>query len=511
MSMSFKYYFSIFLQRMTWFLVVFVAISGLAITVAMTLPPSYVSQVRLIVESAQIPGDLAESTVQISAEEQLQIFETRLLTRANMLDISRRLQVLEDSGSMSPDEIVDAMRARTDISTSAGRNQATLMTMSFEASEAVTAAAVLNEYLSLILREDAEYRSNRAGQTQEFFAQEVARLGDELSSQSAAILSFKNKNAEALPESLEYRREQQLSLQERIAQLQRDREALEDQRERLTQIYETTGRVDTATTLSPDAQRLRNLENELSEARAIYSENHPKLKSLLSRVAQARASLDTSGVGASPTDADPAKVMFDLQMGEIAARLEDLEVQRSQTEQRLTEVNATIEATPANSIALQALERDYDNAQAQYNLAVERLAKASTGERIETLARGQRITVVEQPTAPTEPSKPNRPMIAGGGLFVGLILGIALIVVLEMLDGTARRPADLVDRLGITPIGTIPYLQTQRQKMVRRSSYALIGILIITMIPTAIYLLHTYYLPLDLIAERVMNKFDLRG
>ena len=121
MSMSFKYYFSIFLQRMTWFLVVFVAISGLAITVAMTLPPSYVSQVRLIVESAQIPGDLAESTVQISAEEQLQIFETRLLTRANMLDISRRLQVLEDSGSMSPDEIVDAMRARTDISTSAGR------------------------------------------------------------------------------------------------------------------------------------------------------------------------------------------------------------------------------------------------------------------------------------------------------------------------------------------------------------------------------------------------------
>ncbi|MEE3070373.1 MAG: lipopolysaccharide biosynthesis protein, partial [Pseudomonadota bacterium] len=161
---------------MTWFLVVFVAISGLAITVAMTLPPSYVSQVRLIVESAQIPGDLAESTVQISAEEQLQIFETRLLTRANMLDISRRLQVLEDSGSMSPDEIVDAMRARTDISTSAGRNQATLMTMSFEASEAVTAAAVLNEYLSLILREDAEYRSNRAGQTQEFFAQEVARL-----------------------------------------------------------------------------------------------------------------------------------------------------------------------------------------------------------------------------------------------------------------------------------------------------------------------------------------------
>jgi capsular polysaccharide biosynthesis protein len=203
--------------------------------------------------------------------------------------------------------------------------------------------------------------------------------------------------------------------------------------------------------------------------------------------------------------------MFDLQMGEIAARLEDLEVQRSQTEQRLTEVNATIEATPANSIALQALERDYDNAQAQYNLAVERLAKASTGERIETLARGQRITVVEQPTAPTEPTKPNRPLIAGGGLFVGLILGIALIVVLEMLDGTARRPADLVDRLGITPIGTIPYLQTQRQKMVRRSSYALIGILIITMIPTAIYLLHTYYLPLDLIAERVMNKFDLRG
>lgn len=76
-----KYAFAIFLRRLPWFLVVAGGISTLAILTAISLPPAYVSQVRLLVESSQIPGDLAESTVQTSAQEQLQIFETRLLTR----------------------------------------------------------------------------------------------------------------------------------------------------------------------------------------------------------------------------------------------------------------------------------------------------------------------------------------------------------------------------------------------------------------------------------------------
>ena len=174
-------------------------------------------------------------------------------------------------------------------------------------------------------------------------------------------------------------------------------------------------------------------------------------------------------------------------------------------------LSQSIALTPANAIALEALERDHQNVQEQYNQAVDRLARASTGERIEALSRGQRITVVEQPTAPSSPTKPNRPLIAGGGTAFGIMVGLAMIAGLEMLNRTVRRPADLVKRLGVTPIATIPYLRTRRQKMIRRLSFAAAVLVVITVIPASIYALHLYYLPLDLIAERVMDKLHLRG
>ncbi|MEX5730238.1 polysaccharide chain length determinant protein (PEP-CTERM system associated) [Rhodovulum iodosum] len=512
---DFRYYLSIFLRRLPLFLVVAGLISGVAIAVALTLPPAYVSQTRLLVESAQIPDRLATSTVQMEPQEQLQIFETRLLTRANLLGIARQLDVLEDQDKMNPDEIVAAMRARTSIRRSSRRDAATLMTISFEAPRAQTAAGVLNEYLTLILQENAEFRTRRAAQTQQFFQQEVARLNEELDAQSAQILRFKTENADALPESMEYRRSQQVALREQVAQIDRDVATLRDQRGRLRQIFEATGRIeglDGTGQLSPEEQELARLERELADALLVYSEENPRIKLLRGRMEQARRRLLEAQSGAAPeTGTDPARSMFDLQMAEIDARIETLQARKTDLEAELAELAESIARTPANAITLEALERDYANIRDQYNTAVGRLATASTGERIENLSRGQRVTVIEQPAVPSEPTRPNRVKLAGMGVGLGLGAGIALIVLMELLNSTARRPADLVNRLGITPLATIPYMRTRGQRGRRRALMVVTVLAILAAIPAAIYAVHTYYLPLDLIAERVMNKLGVRG
>ena len=190
---------------------------------------------------------------------------------------------------------------------------------------------------------------------------------------------------------------------------------------------------------------------------------------------------------------DPARARFDLQMSEISSRIEYLERQKVQEQEKLDELAESIDLTPANAIALGALERDYANIQNQYNQSVDSLAKASTGERIETLSRGQRISVVEQPTAPSEPTKPNRPLIAGGGTAFGIMAGLGLIVLLEVLNTTVRRPVDLVKSLGVTPIATIPYLRTRQQNIRRRMSQLAVILIVAALVPASIYALHTYY------------------
>ncbi|MCI2401151.1 lipopolysaccharide biosynthesis [Aliiroseovarius subalbicans] len=465
----------------------------------------------LIVESPQIPDELAASTARTPAQEQLQIVEQRLMTRVNLLDIANRLDVFETQDEVSPDRVLQAMRSRTTVRSSSRRGEAALMIISFEASTGDKAAGVLNEYLTLIQQEDVESRTGRATQTLEFFEQEVARLNEELAERSARILAFKTEHVDALPESLDYRMGQQTLLQERLAQFDRELASLEDQRARLVQIFEATGQVGAqgGPALTPEQQQLEDLRAQLNDALAIYSETNPRVQMLRARISQIE-----EVVNAQPTpegdQSSTGNSLLDVQLSEIAARVKALEEQKVTTVAQLEALTETIERTPTNAIRLDELGLDYENIQLQYNTAVDRLSQASTGERIEVMARGQRISVIDPPAAPSRPSKPNRALIAGGGSFLGIMAGLGLVVLLELLNRSIRRPEDLVAKLGVTPLATIPYIPTSGEA-IRYRTYRLFRILLILFgIPAAVYVVHVYYQPLDLIAERIMGKFGLR-
>jgi uncharacterized protein involved in exopolysaccharide biosynthesis len=513
-----SYYFSIFRRRSPYFLIVATLISAIAVTVAYTLPPAYESRMVLLVEAPQIPEELAASTVQTPAFEQLQIIQHRLLTRANMLDTARKFDVLPGVDTMVADDIVDAMRARTTIKTSNQRRQeAPLMTITFEAPRARAAAEVLNEYLLIIQQQDTEFRKGRSGETLTFFTQEVERLSNELDLQSARILEFKQANSGSLPESLQFRMDQQATFQDRLLQIDRDVADLRNQKTRLLQLFELTGNVqtNTAVELSPDERQRDALKKELEAALAVLSSENPKVKALQARLDQVEAKIAAAApaVVSSESDTDePAEMppMLVVQLSELDSRVASLEAQKGAVQRELEDLRSTIFQTPSVAITLEELERSYAGLQDQFQQAQSRLALAQTGDLIESRSRGQRLSVVEQPAVPSSPTKPNRIMLAGGGTAFGILAGLAVIFLLEWLNSTARRPEDLVNKLGVTPLTTIPYIQTRGQKFRHRSLKLLVLLAIVTVIPAAIFAIHTYYLPLDLIADRIMNKVGIR-
>ena len=159
-----------------------------------------------------------------------------------------------------------------------------------------------------------------------------------------------------------------------------------------------------------------------------------------------------------------------------------------------------------DALGRQTLQRDYDNIQTQYNDAVARLAQASTGERIEALSKGQRITVVEQAGAPDEPTSPNRPAIAAGGVFGGIGLGIAFVVLLEVMNRTVHRPVDLQTRLGIAAFATVPFIRTRGEVIRQRLMVATLLVVVVVSIPVGLFAVDRYYLPLDLLIARALDK-----
>lgn len=507
--MDLSYYFKVFIRRLPYFLAVSILISAVSVIVAKSLPPSYISSLKLIVESPQIPAALASPTVTASGEEQLQIVEQKLLTRENLLDIAERVQPLNDQDQMTADQIVQSMTARTRIIKSTGRHQAALMTLQFEAYTGVSAAAVLNEYLTLIQTEDIETRRGRASQTLEFFQQEVDRLSEELTEKSSEILSFKLSNSESLPESLDFRLTQQALLQERIGQLARDISELQRQRSRLTTIFESTGKVAGTRATTPEQVQLNQMRAELVQNLAILSSDNPKIKSLEARIRSVE-NMVSDQPQAQDENETTGNTQLDIQLVEIDTRLNTLTEQRGDADAQLAQIVATVTTTPAVSIKLDNLVLEHKNTQVQYNKAVERVASASAAERIELLSRGQKISVIEPPSIPSRPTKPKRAVIAGGGIVFGIISGLALVVLLELLNSAIQRPEDLVNKLGITPLTTIPYIRTRSQKIAQRTIKAIWILSILIGLPAIIYGIHIYYQPLDLIAEKIMDRFGLR-
>ena len=93
MNGEIRFYLAILLRRLPLFALVAGTISAAAIAVSLQLPAKYQSSALLLVESPQIPTDLAASTVRTATGEQLDIMEQRLLTRANLLDIADEFDV----------------------------------------------------------------------------------------------------------------------------------------------------------------------------------------------------------------------------------------------------------------------------------------------------------------------------------------------------------------------------------------------------------------------------------
>ena len=381
--------------------------------------------------------------------------------------------------------------------------------MSFTAPTGALAADVTNEITTLILQENVALRTGRATGTLDFFEREVNDLGAELSRNATAILEFKNGNRDSLPDSLQFRRNEQTLNQERLIQLEREEAGLRDSRARVVSIYEQTGRVFSNRELSREEQELADLRRQLDRARTVYSETSPNVTILKNRIAALEPEVEEQLAVINPEFLGMSE--YEIQLAQLDGRLDFIEAEKLRIGARLDELRRTIEETPANEMTLAALEREQSGLRSQYEAAQSRLATAQIGERIEVLAKGERFTLVEQASAPETPVSPNRLLIGGGSIAAGLGAGLGLILLMELLNRSIRRPVEITSKLGIQPMATIPYIRTRSET--RRKRAVVLGVLalIAIAIPAALFALHTYYLPMDLLLRNLADRIGLAG
>jgi uncharacterized protein involved in exopolysaccharide biosynthesis len=367
------YYWELFKRRYLYFSIPFVVIALIGVGVALILPPTYLSEGKILVQSQQIPTELVRSTVTSAAQERIQVIEQRLMTRDNLMAIVDKFQLFPSQRNlMSVTQLVDLMKKKTTIATvnqqiSFSRrsdNPTIVFTVGFEDSDPAVAARVANELVTRILNEDVRDRTSRASDTTKFLSREMDRLKAESAAIEAKIAQA--KEAQLVPGSSN----------------------------------------------APDP--IAQLKAEYLQKKALYSEKHPMMKAL-------KRQIDAAEKVAAPVT--------------------------------------------ANDVGLEALQSQQETIQKNLDAASSKLSAAQLGEALERNQQSEKLEILEQPAVPQEPVKPNRSKIMGLGLLAAFAAGAGLVLLLEILDMTIRRSADIYGLVDSQLVVVVPYIATRGEQL----------------------------------------------
>ena len=503
--------------RRRFFLIAFFGGLGIAATmfIAYILPAVFQTDARILVESQQIPDDLARSTVVAPAQERLERIQQRLMARGNLEQIIQEFGVYAERPDLSLTKKIERLRDATVIlPTISGARPGrpgvlSAFTIRVTMNDPVQAARIANKFVTIVLDQNAKERTQSATETVAFFQRESERLSSVIQAVEAELSVFTKANEASLPDALRYNQDEVRRLRETDMSIDRTILEFEEERGQLQGRLERTRLGAETRPENPTLGQLRALEAQMAERRTVLSENHREIRQLNAQIRALRASLPADGQNSRDAIRQAEVQDLERQITLINDQIEILRAQKVEIAARRVEVEAAIQRTPEVDVTLNAYERRLIDLQDQLSAIVRKRAEAETGEKLEVNQQAERFEVVENALVPEYPISPNRKKIVvmGTAASLGMALGFAFL--LEMLFPAIRSAAQMQRQLDLRPVVAIPYIRTRSERRWRLAKGVFLVLLIGVAVPGSLYAVDQYVMPLQKIGEKVVEKSGL--
>jgi polysaccharide biosynthesis transport protein len=514
-------YLSILKRRWLQLLVIFLVIFGVATTVAILLPPIYQSTGTILVESQQIPPDLVKATVTSYADERIEVIRQRVMTRDNLHRIIQKYGLFPDKiDTATTSSLIDIMRSSITVQLlnaevqGGTKSKATIaFKVGFEYPKPDVAHKVANELVTLFLDENVKARTERATETTEFLTQEVDRLKAELENVENKVATFKQQNANALPEHLTMHMGMMQNTDSQIKELDREYKATQEEL-RYLDVELTSAKTASKNNGTPTQTVQSDLEKakvELERALVLYKETHPTVRALKRKIETLEKS---PSVVAAPQD-NKSDIESDLVVAKVQAQIEAAKVrlgsiqeQKRSLEAKNAQLQAQVTQSPQVERGLFSLMRDYENAKAKYEEVKSKQINAKIAENLESENKAERFSLLEPPVFPDKPSKPDRKKIIAVGLFAALAGAIGIAALFEAMDKRVRGVDAMTALINMRPLVVIPYITTQNEakRKIKLAKYAVIAVVVSLIL--GLILIHFLITPLDLLMVKLMSRFS---
>ncbi|MGA8757329.1 MAG: XrtA system polysaccharide chain length determinant [Stellaceae bacterium] len=465
------------------------------------MPTKYESSTRIYLNADPLLTPLLRGlAIDTDPSRHLDFLQRTLLSRPNLEQLVRLTDL--DIHINSPAERETLFR-RLAAEVSITPITSNLMTISYRNKDPQTAKNVVQGLLTIFAEKTAGSSRSEMDSAQRFLDDEIASYRDQLRAkdQQRAVLARQYPDLVSTEGTVGGEARSRLD-QERSA-IVKIKNELEDavtnrnsllkelssvppmlSVDRAPQVVVNGGR-----SLSPDEQRLAQMQNNLDTMRLKYTDQHPDVIATRQEIkqleAQMKHSTSESSGGVSKTQIPNA--VYD----QLKIKLVDAETQVAAIQRRLKQAQAEEEriekiarSAPAVLSEVQDLDRDYGILQRNYEEFVSRRQSTQIAEAADTKTEKIQFRVIDAPQVPLIPVEPNRPLLVSMVLLVGLGTGLATPLMIGQLDRSFATVAQLRD-LGIPILGSVTRISIGAAR--RRATVQLAGVCASAVVLIAVY------------------------
>jgi uncharacterized protein involved in exopolysaccharide biosynthesis len=206
--------------------------------------------------------------------------------------------------------------------------------------------------------------------------------------------------------------------------------------------------------------RLVQLQRELADARAMYTDKHPEIQRLQEEIAQAQR--DALAVAKQPESErvkylrmDPVYAQLEKDLTTAKLRVNELRRAESQARAQLGLYQGRVESAPKVEQQLASLQREYDLEKQQYTALSEKLQQAQLAENLERRQGGEQFRILHVAYLPSTAESPNIPRLLLIAVALGLGLGAAAAVGREYFDRSVYDVRALQNEFDVPVLGEI--------------------------------------------------------
>lgn len=318
-----------------------------------------------------------------------------------------------------------------------------------KARSAEKAALIANAYAEAYLNQQLEAKYDAIARVNEWLNTRLSSLREEVRVKERAVEAVR---AESGLTSVEGSTLTEQALSEISSQLIEARASLAERQARLRSVREGTGSGDAAEEAlqSPVIASLRGQQAELArqkaELSAKYDWKHPEIR----RITDEIADID------SRVDQEVARIVSGLRNQVEVARQRVASIEASLSGQR-----SELAGNNVAAVRFRELDRDAESSRVLYEAFLNKAKQVAEQVGIEQAD----ASIVSRANPPLYASFPNTKLNYVIGLALGVLLGLAAVVLMELLETSLRSAEDVQQRLRTPCLGNLPMLDKRARTL----------------------------------------------